>query len=273
MNDLLSGPWALDRNWATRAYRSMSDPTPREAAAQPDPVREGATIIIPLHGMMTAKGSWWSTSTDAFTDLIRASGDNAKIGAIVLDINSPGGSTYGVEEAAEAVFALRQVKPVIAVANHLACSAAWHVATQASAVYASPSADVGSLGVYSMHVDESKYLEDIGVKVSLISAGPKKVAGNPFEPLSDQARADIQADVDASYQTFLANVARGRGISADEVKAKHGEGASVMAATAHANGMIDGIMTLRDAIAKVSSSRSRLALMRRRAQALEALYE
>jgi len=273
MRDLLNGPWALAEEYLRTAYQAFRTAGPMVAAAStPDPIREGATIIIPLRGVMTPRGSWLGMGTDAFADLVRTAGADPKVGAIVLDIFSPGGSTFGTEEAALAVFEARKAKPVVAVANHLAASAAYWVASQATEFYATPSSMVGSVGVYSMHVDESKLLDDMGVKVTLVSAGPKKLDGNPFEPLGEQARADIQSSVNLTYDQFLSAIARGRGEPKSGVEAKHGRGASVDAPVAHAAGMIDGVMTLREAVAKVGSSRSRLSLMRRNAAALEALY-
>ena len=271
MNELIRGPWAIAEAYLPAAYHAFRQPAPHAAAA-PDPIREGATVIIPLQGMMTPRGSFFGASTNAFADAVRLAADSPKIDAIVLDVASPGGSTFGVEEAAAAVFEARQKKPVVAVSNHMTASAAYWVASQASSFYASPSAIVGSVGVYTMHIDQSKAMEDWGVKVTLVSAGPKKVDGNPFEPLSDAAKADLQASVDHTYQQFLSAIARGRGESVSGVEAKHGRGAVVDAQPALAAGMIDGVMTLREAVEKLGSSRTRLALMRRRADADAALY-
>lgn len=273
MNELIAGPWAIEERHLATAYHAFRDGRLAAAPqAPPDPIREGATIIIPLQGIMTPRGSFFGAGTNAFADAIRSAGENPKIGAIIVDAMSPGGSTFGTEEAALAVFEARQSKPVIAVANQLAASAAYWVCSQATAFYATHSAAVGSVGVYAMHVDESKALEEFGINVTLISAGPKKVDGNPFEPLSDRARADMQASVDLTYGQFLAAVARGREEPKGEVEGKHGKGALIDAPVALSAGMIDGIMTLREAVEKAGSTRSRLALMRRRAAAMEAEF-
>lgn len=237
------------------------------AAAKPpaDPVREGATVVVPVSGILSPKGSYNGTSTRKLSDQMRDFASDDRVGTIVLDIGSPGGLVYGTPEAADAIFEARAAKPVIAVANPFAASAAYWLASQASAFYASRSADVGSIGVYAGHTDQSGFEEKIGMKTTLISAGPKKVLGNPFEPLSEEARDDMQASVDESYAEFLAAVARGRGVTAKDVAENYGQGSMLSARRALSAGMIDGIMTLPDVIAKYSSSRSRLTLMRQRA--------
>lgn len=238
-----------------------------EARASSDPIREGATVILSVDGVLSPKGSYGGTSLDRLASRVREFGADSKIGAIILKVSSPGGTVYGTQEAGDAIFEVRQAKPVVAIASPMAASAAYWLASQASAFYASHSADVGSVGVYGGHTDQSGFEDKIGMKTTLISAGPKKVDGHPYAPLSDEARADMQASVDESYRAFLGAVARGRGVTADVVAKTHGQGTLVSAQRAVAAGMIDGVMTLRDVIAKYSSSRSRLALMRRRAEA------
>src|SRR5690349_7161653 len=108
MRDLLSGPWALAEDYLLSAYHGFKSSAQHAAAPVPDPIREGATMIIPLQGIMTPKGSWMGMGTDAFAERVRAAGTDPKVGAIVLDMFSPGGSTFGTEEAALAVFEARK---------------------------------------------------------------------------------------------------------------------------------------------------------------------
>jgi ClpP class serine protease len=106
------------------------------------------------------------------------------------------------------------------------------------------------------------------MKTTLVSSHPDKTQGNSFEPLSDDARADIQAAVDESNVAFARAIARGRGMAPGDVARVHGSGRLFSAQRATAAGAIDGVMTLRDVVAKLGSSRSRLALMRRRAEVM-----
>ena len=240
---------------------------PVEAAKPADPVREGATAIVPVRGLMAPSGvvSGAGTLTDRLSDLLRDLAADPKIGAIVLDIKSPGGLVYGMRELADTVFEVRQHKPVVAVASPFAFSAAHWLATQASAFYASPSAEVGSVGVRSGHVDQSGFEEKIGFRTTLIASHPDKIAAHPYAPLSDEDRASIEADIAEMAADFNAAIARGRGMKAADVPAVHGTGKTFSARAAAERGITDGVMTLRDVVAKYSSSRTRLDLQRRKA--------
>lgn len=240
-----------------------------------DPIREGATAIIPVQGPLSPKGQrvymgggtvGTVGSTRQLDEQMRTLAADSSIGAIILDIASPGGLVMGTPEAADAIFAARQVKPVIAVANHYSFSAAHWLATQASAYFVSPSGEVGSVGVRGGHVDMSGFEEKIGMKTTLIASDPEKIAGNPYAPLSEADRADMQTQIDAINADFARAIARGRGISPSAVADIHGRGRTFLASAALQAGTVDGIMTLRDVIGKYSSSRSRLDLMRRRAE-------
>jgi len=244
----------------------------RQEAKQADPIRDGATVIMPIQGMIAPKGiiSGTGTYSDVFADRLREFGADPKVGAIVMPIASPGGLVFGMQEMGDAIFDVRQLKPVVAVAKPFAFSAAYWAGTQASAFYAEPSAEVGSVGVRSGHTDVSGFEDKIGMKTTLIASSPDKIAGHPYAPLSDEDRAELQESVDDSNQNFVAAIARGRGMAAADVPAVHGQGKTFSAQRATQNGAIDGVMTLRDVVAKYGSSRSRLALMRRHAAALEA---
>ena len=238
---------------------------PAEGSKPADPVREGATLIIGLSGPLSPRGTYGGTGTERFSEQIREAANDQRVGAIVVKVMSPGGLVWGTQEAGDAVFEARQAKPVIAVADKYAFSAAHWIATQAKAFYATPSGQVGSVGVRGGHVDMSGFEEKIGMKTTLIASDPKKIAGHPYAPLSDEDRAEMQAEIDEMAQAFYAAIARGRGIRASEVPAIHGTGQVFSADRATAAGVIDGVMSLRDVVAKYSSSRARLDLMRKRA--------
>lgn len=213
--------------------------------------------VIPIRGTISqhSQGDMSSflfggaTTEDIASELDTMLADDS-ISKIVLDIDSPGGVSYGVTELANKILASRGTKPIVAVANSLAASAAYWIGSAADSFYASPGALVGSIGVYAMHQDISKMAEDAGVKTTFISAGKHKVDGNQFEPLSDDARAAIQARVDDTYGMFIRDVANGRGVSEATVKTDFGEGDVFTAKRAKAAGMIDGILTLEEVLAK-----------------------
>lgn len=236
-------------------------------AKVPDPVREGSTLVLPLSGALSPTGIYWGgTSTEKFAERLREAGADDRVGAIILKVMSPGGLVWGTQEAGDAVFEVRQSKPVIAVADKYSFSAAHWIASQATAYYATPSGQVGSVGVRGGHVDMSGFEDKIGMKTTLIASSEKKIAAHPYAPLSDDDRAEMQAEIDEMAEAFAAAIARGRGIKASEVADIHGTGEIFSASRAAERGAIDGVMSLRDVIAKYGTSRARLDLMRKKAQ-------
>lgn len=240
-----------------------------QQAKQADPIREGATVIMPITGTLAPRGLYGATYYNDIGDRVREFAADPKVGAVVLAIRSPGGYVWGCAEAGDAIFEARQSKPIVAVADPYCFSAAHWLATQCSAYYCTTSGEIGSAGVRSGHSDVSGFEVKIGMKTTLIASHPDKIAGHPYGPLTDEDRAEIQASVDESNVQFVAAIARGRGIKAGEVAAIHGSGKTFSARQALANGAIDGISTLREVVAQINTSRSRLALMRRQAAAME----
>ncbi|WP_291925252.1 S49 family peptidase [Limnohabitans sp.] len=217
--------------------------------------------VLPLYGVVTQRGNMvddisgpGSTSTQQFTSVLRQMLTDDTVGQILIDIDSPGGSVYGVSELASEIVKARTQKPVIAVANSLAASAAYWIGCSASEFYVTPGGEVGSIGVWQAHFDYSKALEEEGVKPTLISAGKFKVEGNPYVPLDEQAQAFMQSRVDDYYNAFVEAVAVGRGVSISDVRDGMGEGRVLGADAALAMNMVDGISTFDEVLAKMQSS-------------------
>jgi len=222
-------------------------------AARPQERSASGVAVLPLFGsifpranMMTALSG--ATSTDAFGMRFDELLNDPQVSAIVLDVDSPGGQVGGVEELSQKIYNARGKKPVVAVVNHMMASAAYWIGTAADEVVMTPSARAGSIGVFAVHQDISKALENDGVKVTLISAGKYKTEANQFEPLSDEARANVQASVDETYETFIDAVARNRGVSSSIVRSDFGEGRMVSAREAVKLGMADRIGTLEETV-------------------------
>lgn len=228
--------------------------------AAPSDRMAGSVAVIPLYGSIFPRANMMTemsgaTSLASWVQRFQAAANNPDVSAIVIDTDSPGGVTSGVTEAADAIFAARQQKPVIAVANTLMASAAYWLGSQADLVVASPSADVGSVGVYAMHVDASRQLANDGLEATIIKAGRFKAEGNPYEPLSPEARAEMQARVDETYGQFVKALARGRGVSEAAVKTQFGEGRVLSAPRALAAGMVDRVATLDQIVAELNAPR------------------
>jgi hypothetical protein len=122
---------------------------------------------------------------------------------------SAGGEVGGLFDLVDRIHAIRAAsgKPIWAIAAEAALSAAYAIASAADRIYVTQTGEAGSIGVVAVHVDESGADAQDGLAWTFIHAGARKVDGNPHQPLSDHARADLQADVDLMYGRFVAVVA------------------------------------------------------------------
>lgn len=226
----------------------------RERQDPPEP-RQGAIGILPIYGIIIPRGDLFSEMSGA-TSIDRLSAAFARleadpaVGSIILDIDSPGGTVAGVPEFAEQVRA--SSKRVVALADTEMASGAYWIGSAADEIVVTSSSLVGSIGVFAAHDDISRAMEMMGVKTTLISAGKYKVEGNPFEPLSDEAREAMQQLVGDYYTMFVQAVAKGRGVTPAAVRGGFGEGRVVTARDALSLGMADRVGTLTDTIQRLS---------------------
>lgn len=172
--------------------------------------------IITITGSLVNRGAWIGassglTSYEGVQHQLKRAAASEDVKSILLDIHSPGGEAVGAFETAAMVRQVAKSKPVTAVVNGMAASAAYAIASGASDIVVTESGIAGSIGVVWMHADYSRYLENEGVKPTFIFAGKHKVDGHPFGPLPEAVQADIQAEIDAVYAQFLKTVAAGRG--------------------------------------------------------------
>jgi signal peptide peptidase SppA len=176
------------------------------------------------------------------------------VGQILMRFATPGGSVFGVQELSDKIRAARAAKPIVGIADSFAGSAGYWLLSQCSEAYVTPAGMVGSIGVYTAHEDVSKAMDEAGVKMTFVAAGKYKVEGNPFEPLSDEAKAEIQGRVDAYYKAFTSAIAKGRGVGIDQVRDNMGQGRMLLADDALAAKMVDGVMTFDQVVKKMQSS-------------------
>ena len=182
----------------------------------------GGIAYIPVRGTLFNDhlvDPWWGWSGyKGLSAQLAAAIADEEVEAILFDINSPGGVADGVFDLSDEIFAARgQGKPIWAVANSRALSAAYAIASAAEFIFLPRLAVVGSIGVWTLHLDQSKWLEDMGLKVTLIFSGDHKVDGHPFAPLPDAVRAEMQRSVDRTRLLFAETVARNRGLELQAV--------------------------------------------------------
>jgi len=183
------------------------------------------TAIIPVIGSLVNRGAWVGASSGLVSyeglqaQLLEVAADK-DINRIILDINSGGGEAAGMFDLADTVRGVREKKPVIAVVNNMAASAAYGIASQANRIVTAKTGVTGSIGVVMVHLDHSGMLQQKGVAATLIYAGKHKVDGNPFGPLSESVKAELKAEIGDLYEDFVAKVAEGRpSLTADAIRA------------------------------------------------------
>lgn len=212
----------------------------------------GGIAVLPMIGVLSQRPQFWGgMGTDIFTQIFRQAVADPNVGAIVLEVDSPGGSVSGMTELAAVIFEARKEKKIVAVASSLMASAAYWVASAAAELVVTPSGEVGSIGVYGIHVDQSKALELAGLKITEIAAGRFKTEGSPFKPLSGEAHKAMEKLVHGHYNRFIDDVARGRGVPPSRVRDGFGEGRVVGAQEAVKLGMADRVATLDATIARL----------------------
>lgn len=227
-----------------------------EARAKEISEMDGSVALIPVHGVLAQKMDMMSamsggTSYASIKRQLHAALANPDVKAVVLDVDSPGGSVPGTDELATEIRSLRgSDKPIIAQVNSLAASAAYWIACSADEIVVTPSGRAGSVGVYTAHDDISAALEKRGIKRTYISAGKNKVEGNETEPLGKDTIAHIQESVNHSYKRFVEAVAAGRGTTAGKVEDGYGQGRVFYAEALMDRGMVDRVATLDETLAR-----------------------
>ena len=232
---------ALDNLLASHALRSKSltdsqrasilayddwndDDDPDTATAtdrRPYRLTSSGVAVIPISGVLMKRGNWMTSlsgcsSYDSIDRALTAALDDSKVRALLLDIDSPGGTTHGCFELSDRIYTATHAKsgkPIWGVANDLAASAAYALASACTKLYVTRTAGVGSIGVFALHVDQSGLDERVGTKYTYIFAGDHKIDGNPHEPLSRSAKKSTQTEVDREYSMFTATVARNRDVA------------------------------------------------------------
>lgn len=254
-------------HWAAGASLTPEQLAARIEAARRSPapaVAPGAIAVLPVYGVLSQRVGMLTdisggTSYEGLGADFRQVAADPNIAAIVFDVDSPGGSVFGLQEIADAIHASRGRKPIVAVANGLAASAAYWLASQADELVVAPGGQVGSIGVIAKHDDISGMAEKAGVKRTFVTAGRFKAEGNEFQPLDDEARAEMQGKVDAYYDTFVRTVARGRSASLSDVRSNFGEGRLLLGKKAVSVGMADREATLQATIDRLAARAMRAA--------------
>jgi ClpP class serine protease len=254
-----------DRFGVTRLFNARGEAValaPEEigepASYKPYEVVEGVAVV-PIEGTLVHRLGCLHpysgmTGYDGIRRLFGMAWDDPEVRAIVLDIDSPGGEVAGCFDLVDAMYAARETgeKPVWAILNECAYSAAYAIASAATRVIVPRTGGTGSVGVIAMHCDISRALTAAGITVTLITYGARKADGADVAPLSKEARARAQADVDAMGDLFVATVARNRGLAPAAVRAT--EAATFLGEASVAAGFADAVLSPDAAFAELLAS-------------------
>lgn len=228
---LMSHHWLVDqRTWRTwtgvvaallkaggENIVRLMDGSETASSGAPELIHDGPVAIVPVLGVLTKDIPYLGTTYGQVRDLVEQALASPGVKSILLQIDSPGGLGDGLDEMAEYIAEARQVKPIHAMVDGHATSAAYWIASAAQSIAAGATAQVGSIGVRMEHWDWSGMFEAFGLKVTDLFSGDYKVAGSPNKPLSDRDREYFQQDLDWLRSRFVDQVASARGLSAQTV--------------------------------------------------------
>ena len=229
---------------------TVSDMPPMDMAAFQRPARTATPegiAVIPIHGSLVKRALGMDaasglTSYSEIASMLDAALADPQVRGILLVIDSPGGEASGSFELSRRVREVAAVKPVWAVANDAAYSAAYALAASAQRLFVTETGGVGSIGVIALHVDQSVKDAKDGYRFTAITAGAHKNDYSPHEPLSDTARTELQGEVDRLYTLFTDHVAAMRGLDIGAVRAT--EAGLFFGNQAVTQGLADGVQTL-----------------------------
>ena len=231
---------------------------PRDETGRPNGMWriEQDVAIISILGELTHRGAWIGAqsglvSYEGLTASLEAAAQDPSVKAIVLDIHSPGGQASGAIETGRLVAQLAQKKPIIALANAMAASAAYAIAAGASKIVVTESAAVGSIGAIFLHLDRTDQMNKSGIKPTVLRSVSHKALGSSAEALSDEAHAHLMEQILSIHSLFAAFVSERRGLSIEAIDAL--KGATFMGAAALAVGLADEVGTLSSVLADLNS--------------------
>lgn len=251
-------PWALEPQTFRIILHALDNHVPGTPREQIEPVahyrdeelytddddteeylEQHGIAVIPVHGIIGKKLSWLELlcggcDLNQVSYLIDQAVKDSRVRAIVLDIESPGGTCTGLPEITRKIQAADEIKPVYAYTDGVCASAAYWIAASCREILAAPSSHVGNVGCYIMVMDYSRWYEEAGIKHDPIVQGEFKLAGAKFKALTDQERAYFQAQVDKTADQFKA-IIRAR----HEVDDENLEGQTFDGDDAFAVGMVD----------------------------------
>ncbi|HSR39528.1 MAG TPA: signal peptide peptidase SppA [Phnomibacter sp.] len=186
---------------------------------------------------------------DGFRQLVRKARLDKNVKAVVLRVNSPGGSAVASEVIHRELSLLQKEKPLVVSMGDYAASGGYYISCGADSIFAQPNTLTGSIGVFAMLFDVSKMMSNkLGITFDEVNTAPSATLGSPFRPLTDKERKYLQEDVDSIYATFKARVAVVRQLKPEMVDSI-AQGRIWSGTAAVKNGLVDRLGGMQDAVA------------------------
>lgn len=205
--------------------------------------------VIPVTGVLRDEVDWmvrygYASSYQQIEREVRQAVANPQIKGVLFYFDTPGGSAIGVKRVADTIHSLRDKKPINGYVQGMCGSAGFYLMSACSRSEATADALVGSIGTIYPHMEQAGWLEDVGLGVTVVTndRSPKKGHGNQYEPLTDEAKKTLQGFVNSYGEGFIGDVAKYRGVTAQQVAEQFGQGDAFRADIAIERGMIDGIV-------------------------------
>lgn len=219
---------------------------------------QGSVGVVRIAGPLVDGSAGWMSffGVTGYNDIreavVKALAD-PKVKTIMLDVNSGGGQVSGVDDLSSLLRQASAIKPITTFADGMMASAAYWLGSSGSHLTASKTAIVGSIGVLSKHTEYSQADAKEGIKSTIVRAGRYKALANSVEPLSAEARAEIQQQANDIYEIFITRVAENRGVSTVVADAQMGQGREFLGKRALEAGLVDEIGTYESALARAQA--------------------
>lgn len=257
--ELASEAWLMEEA-ALQAFVARAQNAPE--ARRGDDLPSAAPVVrfadgvatVEVRGVLMSRAPWWAGGvvvTSEVAKAVRALAEDPAVRTIALVVDSPGGHAAGVHDLSETVRAAAAVKPVHAVVDGMAASAAYYMISGASKITASPGSRVGSIGVYLVALDASRMAENLGIRVHVVRSGAEKGVGTFGAPMTEEQLGKLQGYIDELAADFVGAVAAGRGMA--QARAQElATGRTWRASEARTQGLIDGVEPVAAALNKIS---------------------
>lgn len=237
--------------------------------------KDGAVALIPVYGTIVPREDRYSqffgeTGAENTAERVRVAVADSRVKAIVLHVDSPGGNVNGVTEAAALIRSLRGRKPIVAHADFNMASAAYWIASAADEIVASPSAQIGAVGVIAMVQDVQGMMEKEGIKMTAYAKPSDKADGWGYWDNSEKFDARMKLEISEAYAQFVNDIAASREIDRAAVEAEWA--GYYNAKRAKLLGMVDKVRSISETFAaytvvnsgSMQAARNKLALLKRK---------